>query len=280
MQKALFADERVKKMAENPGNQAFLRTIEDQGSDDEMSFLDVVEEPSMEGLESQSQSDTRTSQERQTVHDEQRLPLNDSTENHHRNPRRTKGGKKPSNIGEVRETLSNLLEEPQGSLIPATEIDSDSDGEGRSPPPSSDKENLSMNPRRGRVAVVDRISLKRQSSSALSATNSKVAFAVSAASTSFKVPALLRRATTNSLISGSSGATASTPAANSSAGFGDDAKIKKTAGKRSGVNAFARENERRAKIQESERRREEKKVKDAKRRIGMVGGLLAKGSFE
>ena len=66
----------------------------------------------------------------------------------------------------------------------------------------------------------------------------------------------------------------------SGGGFGDDAKIKKAAGKRSGINAFARENERRAKLAESERRRQEKKVKGAERRIGVVGGLLGKGSFE
>ncbi|KAI9172483.1 Mediator of replication checkpoint protein [Paramyrothecium foliicola] len=282
MQKALFTDERVKKMAENPGNQAFLRSIEDQGSDDEMNFLDIVDEPSQREVDSQSQEDNESSQPRvRTVSNtQQQVPLGGATENNNRHPRRTKDGKKPSNIGEVRETLSDLLEEPQGSIIPATEVDSDSEGEDRSPPPNSDKENVGGNPRRGRVAVVDRISLKRQSSSALSANNSRVAFAVAASSTSFKVPALLRRATTNSLISGSAGSTTSTAAPSSGAGFGEDAKIKKTAGKRSGVNAFARENERRAKIQESERRREERKVKDAKRRIGMVGGLLAQGSFE
>lgn len=46
------------------------------------------------------------------------------------------------------------------------------------------------------------------------------------------------------------------------------------------MNAFARESERRAKIQQSERRREERKVKGAERRIGVVGGLFGKGSFE
>ncbi|KAF4977865.1 hypothetical protein FZEAL_5709 [Fusarium zealandicum] len=276
MQKALFTDERVKKIAENPGNQAFLRTIQDQGSDDEMDFLDAPEEANETSQESQSQEETSRPQ---TIPDSQPRKALGPTDN--RPPahmRRTKDGKKPSNIGEVRETLSNLLEEPHGSVVPATEVGSDSEGEDEAAPSQarSDKENHEPNPRRGRVAVVDRISLKRNSSSSVS--TGRLAFAASSSS-SFKVPALLRRATTNSLVSGSAPTTnsgAPTPAS----GFGEEAKIKKNASKRSGVHAFARDSERRAKLQESERRREEKKVRGAEKRIGVVGGLLGKGTFE
>lgn len=67
----------------------------------------------------------------------------------------------------------------------------------------------------------------------------------------------------------------------SAGGFGEEAKIKKGAGKRSGVmSRAAPENDGHARIQESERRREEKKMKGAERRIGVVGGLLGRGSFE
>jgi mediator of replication checkpoint protein 1 len=191
--------------------------------------------------------------------------------------RRTKDGKKPSNIGEVRETLSNLLEEPHGSVIPATEAGSDSEGEEEAAPHGhSEKENDGPNPRRGRVAVVDRISLKRNNSSSVS--TGRMAFGSSSTS-SFKVPALLRRATTNSLVSGSTSTTSSGTSTPTS-GFGEEAKIKKSATKKSGVHAFARDSERRAKLEESERRREERKVKGAERRIGVVGGLLGRGTFE
>lgn len=281
MQKALYADERVKKIAENPGNQAFLRTIEDHGSDDELDIL-APEEPVREDSQSQSeQDDTR----HQVVPDSQPPDaLGAASEN--RAPahlRRTKAGRKPANLGEVRETLSNLLDDGREmSIIPATEIGSDSEEDGPTASIRSDKENDAPNPRRSRQAVVDRITLKRNSSTA--STNSRLAFAAQAQSSSFKVPALLRRATTNSLVSGSSSSSStgvSTPTTTGSGGgFGDDAKIKKAAGKRSGINAFARENERRAKLAESERRRQEKKVKGAERRIGVVGGLLGKGSFE
>lgn len=278
MQKALFADERVKKIAENPGNQAFLRTIEDRGSDDEMSFLDAPEADTEEPSQSQSQENEKSAQS-QTIPDSQPRKASDRAPAH---LRRTKDGRKPANIGEVRETLSDLLEEPHGSVIPATEDGSESEGE-EEPTSSarSDKENHAPNPRRGRVAVVDRISLKRNSSSSLStnSTSNRPAFATASSSSSFKVPALLRRATTNSLKSTST-ASSNGPSQSTAGGFGEESKIKKTAGKKSGINAFARDSERRAKLQESERRREERKVKGAERRMGVVGGLLGKGSFE
>ncbi|KAH7326167.1 MRC1-like domain-containing protein [Stachybotrys elegans] len=277
MRKALYSDERVKKMAENPGNQAFLRTIEDRNSDDEMDFLDVMEEPEVE--ESQSQEESGAQQ--QTIPDSQPgKPLGTAPENRTTNPRRSNGGRKPSNIGEVRRTLSNLLDEPHGSIIPATEAGSDSEDEGRPGSSRSDKENQGPNACRRPAAVVDRISLKRNSSSSLSNGNTRMAFAAASSSSTFKVPALLRRATTNSLMSGSSvSSSTSTAGKGSNSGFGEEGRIKKTAGKRSGVNAFARENERRAKINENERRREERKIKGAEKRLGVVGGLLGKGSF-
>ncbi|KPM46236.1 hypothetical protein AK830_g363 [Neonectria ditissima] len=276
MQKALFSDERVKKIAENPGNQAFLRTIEDHGSDDEMDFLNAIDQPMEESQQSQSQDD-ETAKAQTIPASQPRKPLGSAGDNRpSAQLRRTKDGKKPSNIGEVRETLSNLLEETHGSIVPATEPDSDE--EGQQSPTRSDKENHEPNSRRGRVAVVDRISLKRNNSSTLSATT-RLAFAAASTST-FKVPALLRRATTNSIMSGSSSSTTNSGASTPTSGFGDETKIKKSSGKKSGVNAFARDSERRARLEQSERRREERKVKGAEKRIGVVGGLLGKGTFE
>ena len=280
MQKALYSDERVKKMAENPGNQAFLRSIEDRGSDDEMDVLEIMDVPSQPESQSLSQSQEANTVA-QTIPDSQpRKPLGGAGEN--RPPaamRRTKEGKKPSNLGEVRETLSNLLEEPEASVIPATEAGSDSEDEQTSA--RNDKENRSPNSRRSR-GVVDRISLKRTNSNP-STNSNKLAFAAPATgNNTFRIPSLLRRATTNSSMlstSTSSGGTGGTMG--SAGGFGEEAKIKKGAGKRSGVMSRATpENDGKARIQESERRREEKKMKGAERRIGVVGGLLGRGSFE
>lgn len=297
MQKALFSDERVKKMAENPGNQAFLRTIEDQGSDDEMDFLEIVEAPASQGDESQSQNEQpeqaeqQQQQQRQIIPDSQpRKPLGSAGDN--RAPahmRRTKDGKKPSNIGEVRETLSDLLEDGRhSSVIPATEVGSDSEDEDARPASRGNKENHSPASRRSRNVVVDRISLKRNASSGLSSSSNRLAFTTAGgSSSSFKVPAsLLRRATTNSSLlstastTTSSSSTTMATGSGSGSGFGEEAKIKKGAGKKSGINGFARDNEKMARMQENERRREEKKVRGAESRAGLVGGLLGKGSFE
>ncbi|KAK0652940.1 MRC1-like domain-containing protein [Cercophora newfieldiana] len=285
MQKALFADERISKVAENPRNQAFLRTIEDHGSDDDMDFI-FAPSPTAPGLVSEdSQSSEKADGAATTIPDSQ--PQESQRAPAHL--RRTKPGKKPSHIGDIRESLSNLLDEPLNSstVIPATDIGSGSDDDEEDPfPPASsssttapNKEN--RNPRR-RPAVVDRISLKRNSSSNLSATSNRLAFTSATSATgTFKVPALLRRATTNSLISSSSSTTSSTGVTTHNASADtSSSKIKKPTGKWSGVNYFARENERRAAVAEMERRREAKKWKGAEGRSKVVGGLFGGGKFE
>lgn len=309
MQKALFADERIGKIAENPRNAAFLKSIEDMNNDDEWNFDDnFADTTSTSGDDSQSQG---VSQADQAIPDSQPPTTGrkrSRTEDHAPRPapneRRAKDSTRPSSLAEVRRSLSTLLDEPNastGSVIPATEMGSDSEGEGERPSTShSNKENR----RAGRHisgAVVDRITLKRSSSSSLS-TNStsattKLAFtAPSTAGSGFKVPALLRRATTNStkLISNSKPATStaassgisqgsaggSSGSLNKAASFGEDGKLKKNAGKRSGINYFAHENERRAKVADAEKRREAKKWKGAEGRSKVVGGLFGSGSFE
>ncbi|OLN85562.1 Mediator of replication checkpoint protein 1 [Colletotrichum chlorophyti] len=297
MQQALFADERIKKIAEKPGNQAFLRTLEDRGSDDEMDFLDFAPEP-METDESQSQEQpTQTVPDSQPSAQRQPLAPAPAANRPPAHMRRTKDGKKPSNLGEIRESVSSLLEDSNADVIPATDpaSDSEADDESRPSSPRSNKENRSpaKNPRRTNARhVVDRLSLKRNPSSNMSTTSNKLAFAMPSvaasslsSSGSFKVPSLLRRATTNSsvLSTGSStigGAGNSSFVAAAAGGFGDDGKIKKNASKRSGVSALARENERKAAIQENEKRREARKWKGAERRVKAVGGLFGAGKFE
>lgn len=296
MQRALFADERISKVAENPRNQAFLRTIEDNGSDDDMDFI-FAPPPQTAGVDNQ---DSRSASEREatTIPDSQPQATRAAEERPPAHSRRTQNGKKPSSIGDIRESLSNLLDEPlnSSSIIPATELGSDSEDEAptknharptssHSTSPandssSSNKEN--RNPRRRGVAVVDRITLKRNSSS-LSSSTSRLAFAASnKTSAGFKVPALLRRATTNSLMSSSSSSSSTGVTTNNSTTGNSFAaeKIKRPVGKRSGVNYFARENERRAAVAEIERRREARKVKGAEGRSQAVGGLFGAGKFE
>ncbi|KAK4104543.1 hypothetical protein N658DRAFT_181735 [Parathielavia hyrcaniae] len=306
MQRALFADERISKVAENPRNQAFLRTIEDRGSDDEMDFIFAPPPPPPAGSESQETQTSAPGQPPAIIPNSQ-PPTRPAS-----NPRRTKGGKKPFDIGEIRESLSNLLDEPfhtSSSLIPATELGSSSeDEEDRTSGPesshsssgSSNKEN--RNPRRttstSRQPIIDRITLKRNSSTASNNNGNKLAFTSATASSSssaFKVPALLRRATTNSLLSGTSSSSTSTSTntntntnkgalkqlpSGGSSGSSSMKIIKKPAGKRSGVSYLARETERRAAVAEAERRREAKKLRGVEGRVKAVGGLFAGGRFE
>lgn len=301
MQKALFADERISKVAENPRNQAFMRTIEDIGSDEEMDFL---YEPAP-GDNKDSQEGSQDNQAQSTasvVPDSQPKAAGTMGAPPKRAPaaeRRTKAGKKPSDIGEIRETLSNLLDDPSGnSIISSTDFGSDSEeeeagGEADGDGESSNKENA--NPRRGRARhaagqVVDRISLKRQVSSNVSTASNnsggRMAFAApsSGGAGGFKVPALLRRATTNSLIStGSSQASGKGGAAAAAAGgggFGEDAKIKSKAGKKSGISYLARESDRRKAVDEAEKRREQRKFRAVEGRSKVVGGLFGAGKFE
>ncbi|CRK46273.1 hypothetical protein BN1723_006971 [Verticillium longisporum] len=280
MQKALFTDERIKKIAENPCNQAFMRTIEDRGSDEEMDFLEMGPEPMEVEDESQSQEQTVPDSQPAT---ENIKPLGPAAAT---NPRRNKEGRKPSNIGEIRESVSSLLEDPNDLLITATGVDSDSEAEDERPSTAqSNKENTSpgkANPRRTATpkhAVIDRMSLKRDSSSNLSA-STKLAFSSTTSASGFKVPALLRRATTNSLASSTSATSTSTSNGLSGGGFGDEGKIRKTASKKSGVSYLARETERRAVIQQHDQRREARKLRGAEKRGKAVGGLFGSGKFE
>ncbi|TVY46834.1 Mediator of replication checkpoint protein [Lachnellula occidentalis] len=294
MRKALLADERIGKIAENPKRQAFLRAIEDRGSEDEMDFLDDFAEQE-EGTDSQSQSQAEGSRSQQVVPDSQptsmgppkRKHSEDSTEVENRPPpnlRRTKNGKKPSNLTEIRESLSSLIEEPNAIIAPAdsgSESEDELDIEG-GPESQSQKENKDpFALRRGKVAVIDRISLKRASSNSISA-NTRLAFATSSSVAQFKVPPLLRRATTNSSIASSTTSSVSggiSATERMAGGAGSDG-VKRGGGRASGVNYFARETERTAHVVKTEKRRQEKRVKGAEGRRKVVGGLFGGGKFE
>jgi mediator of replication checkpoint protein 1 len=286
MRKALFADERVSKIAENPKRAAFLRTLEDRFDDADMIFLDddIVDaenatssQPVANGEESQDATVVPNSQpeassgalkRKSTMEPQARLPPS---------LRRTQAvpSKRPTSLAEIRASVSSLIEDPNAMEAKA-ELDSDSDleieGEGLQDSVNDNgkgKENHDpFAPRHAtKSAVVDRISLKRQASSEMSS-NTRLAFSASSATSAFKVPSLLRRATTNS-------STAST------ASFGGASKSdSKAAPKKSkGVAFFTREEERTKDIKEGERKRQERLLKGVEGRRKAVGGLFGRGSF-
>lgn len=268
MQKALFADERVKKMSENPGNQAFLRTLEDQVSDDDMDLIDVVEDPQSESSQSQSQ-EREQGQEKEQEQGERKdgvlvpnsQPTTDRPPAH---MRRTKNGKKPSNIGEIRESLSSLLDEPEGSFVAPTELGSDSEDEA-----SRDKENVG--PRNS--AVKDRISLGRASGSSA---GGRRAFAGS--SQGVRAPTLLRRATSNSLVSNLNETSGSKGGAGGDM-FGE--KIRKGAGRGTGAFGGAATGGGVGKAESAgDAKRRERRMRGAEERLRAARGLFGGVAFE
>lgn len=294
MRKALLADERIGKIAENPKRQAFLRAIEDRGSADELDFLDDFAEHDA-ATDSQSRSQGEDSQQRvpdsqpdATMGPPKRKSSGVTIETEPRAPphlRRSKLSKKPSNLSEIRESLSSLIEEPNAMAAPESGSDSDDElaVDGEANPVSEQakgQENRDPFASRRKVQVIDRISLKRASSSSLS-NSTRFAFAASSAAPGFKVPPLPRRnsslASTASTTSTASGGMSATE--RMAGGAGSDG-IKRGGGKNSGVNYFARESERRAAVTKTEKRREKKMFKGAEGRRVAVGGLLGGGKFE
>lgn len=295
MRKALLEDERIGKIAENPKKMAFLRAIEDRGEEDEMDFLEDIAEPE-EPTESQSQSPGEPSQDgihqvnngqTEVVMGPPKRKLSDDAEPSNRLPphlRRTKPAKRPSSLSEIRQSLSSLIEDPNAILESQDLLGSDSeldDASDTDRPESKEKENRDpfASRRKTSIAAVDRISLKRASSNTTSI-SARLAFAAPSSAPGFKVPALLRRTTTSTSITSSSSASSVSGTERTAGGFGDDGKFTKKAGKNSGVHYFARENERRMKVEESEKRRKEKRFKGAEGRRKVVGGLFGMGRFE
>ncbi|KAI6709894.1 hypothetical protein JHW43_007568 [Diplocarpon mali] len=298
MRKALLADEKIGKIAENPKRQAFLRAIEDRGSEDEMDFLDDFAEQE-EGTDSQSQSQGEGAQ---TAPDSQpacmslskRKHTDDTADCQNRAPpflRRTKPAKRPSNLSEIRESLSSLIEDPNDVHKPSDcgsdsedELEVEDDNDLSRPCKEKNKENRDpFALRRTKIPIVDRISLKRASSSSVSE-STKLAFAVSSATPGFKVPPLLRRATTNNSIASSTSSSVSggtLSVTERMAGGAGSEGVRRGGGKNSGVNFFAaREKERRAAVLKTEKRKKQKMAKGAETRRKVVGGLFAGGKFE
>lgn len=258
-------------MSENPGNQAFLRTLEDQVSDDDMDIIDIVEEPGSESSQSQSQEREQAQAQEEKEKEKEKGERRDgvvvpnsqpATDRPPAHMRRTKNGKKPSNIGEIRESLSSLLDEPEGSFVAPTELGSDSEDEA-----SRDKENVGP-----RNAVKDRISLGRATGSSASG---RRAFA--GASQGGRAPTLLRRATSNSLVSNLSETSSKGGAAGDM--FGE--KIRKGAGRGTGAFGGAGRGGGVGKAESAgDAKRRERRMRGAEERLKAAQGLFGGVAFE
>ncbi|TGO27101.1 hypothetical protein BPAE_0047g00170 [Botrytis paeoniae] len=291
MRKALLADEKIGKIAKNPKKEAFLRAIEDRGSDDEMGFLDDFQEKD-DSSESQSQTQNDESQQPapsqtgEVMGPPSKRKHSDSTSYVRPPPHLRRTGKKPLNLSEVRESLSSLIEDPH-AMVTSTNFESDSDDdleiEG-GPEQGTQKNRDPFALRRTGTSIIDRIQLKRESSSNVAANNERLAFAAPSSQPGHRVVPLLRKATTNSsILSGTSstGVSIGMSATERMAGGKDEGLgIRRGGGKHSGVNSFVRESERKVVMEKKEKRREQKKFKGVESRRKAVGGLFGKGTFE
>ena len=233
MRKALLDNNgNIGKIAEDPKKIAFLRAIEDRENDEDLDFLEQPEDPSRPAMENESQG-TVGPQTEQMPEDprtaglgKRKRPLTDSNpDTANRLPptarRTTTTMKKPLSLAEIRASVSFLIEEPDAmpiappsSSAPASDNENDENDENHGhaamdpllmnqPATDKDTNNPFTSRRRRPTPVIDRLSLKRNSSSASTATTppSHLAFhnpSTSATPTAFKVPSLLRRATTSS----------------------------------------------------------------------------------
>ncbi|KAL8957231.1 MAG: hypothetical protein Q9193_005443 [Seirophora villosa] len=218
MRKALLENENVGKIAEDPKKLAFLRAIEDRDDDEDLDFLNQPEAASQAAIggESQETADSQAqARPEPLVLGKRKRPLTESIPDAANRPppsaRRTFTESKPQSLAEIRASLSFLTEEPSAvTIAPPSSSPAASDNENENDDnvdiPSStirrtDKNPFSSHRQRtnSNAAVIDRLSLKRTSTASTSTATSNLFFhAPSADSSNFKVPSLLRRATTSS----------------------------------------------------------------------------------
>lgn len=290
MNKALLADERIGDIAKDQKKQAFFHTLADFADEDEYDFLEMPAqigdvEPSQSQEDGVKQGDAM---EDVTIPDSQTVdagnvsggdnPLKRKSppdlQKENRPPpnlRRTAASdnliRKPITLADVQHSVSELLEDSR-IIVPDSQY-SDSEGEDDSP----------MVPVASRKPIVDRLSLSRTSTiSEVAADNSNLAFhAPSRNNTApgFRVPSLIRQATSNLSASSDS---------RRSSGAGTPSETVRRGGTgKSNIHAQAREAERRHLLEKKESKRREalKKKVSAGRKAGMrsVLGDLA-GGFE
>lgn len=291
MRKALLADENVGKIAQDPKKLAFLQSIEDRNPDDDFDFLDLPAEDSFR-VDMDTQEDQPDSQSHQqqptlptakaTPENKRKRPLTDSNpDNGNMRPpattRRTAVTRKPATLAEIRESVSFLIEEPGGGTTLPQEPSSSA---------SEDENTRHSNPRRTSAnPIIDRLSLKRAESTSTS-TSSRLAFHDptfnSAIGGGFKVPSLLRRATTSQLNGAGPDANGISTAAVTERAAGGGEKgdfVRRGGGKRSSVTFGGREKGRSGVLEGVERRRREERERAARERGSGLGGLGV-GSFE
>lgn len=283
MRKALLEDGNISKIAENPKKLAFLRAIEDREQDEDLDFLDQPDESAQIIPDSQDGETESQPAGPEPASGKRKRPLQDSMPDVANRPparhQRVQKSKKPSTLAEIRESVSFLIEEPD-AIPPQPHLESSDEGEdGEVQPGTETGGGDPFASRRRTNPVIDRISLKRAESASITSHTTRLAFhdpTTGAAPTGFRVPSLLRRATTQ--ITDNHGVTTATT--ERAAGGAEKGEFFKRGGtKKSSINYHAREMTRSKVLREGERKRNEGRLRAAGSRGAGLGSLGA-GSFE
>jgi mediator of replication checkpoint protein 1 len=295
MQKALLSDERIGKIAQNPKQAAFFKTLADHDDDPDYDFLDAppaAEDASNEPSQSPPNGTDDAEQNNDiAIPDSQSslpppnplkrkfTPPTTSQDKENRPPpalRRTAATdvaipRKPLSHADIQHSITELIEDAHsGLLVPDSQIYSDSD---------SDLE-ITDAPAR---TVVNRLQASAGNSDtdgAGAVAGGNMAFHAPFSSSrahqpGFKIPSLIRRATSN-LSSASSSTTTTTTSA--SASFdASKTNIRRGGTGKSNIHAQAREAERRKVLEKGEERRKAGVRKMVRRRgersvLGSLGG--------
>ena len=290
MNRALLADERIGNIAKDQKKQAFFHTLADFADEGDYEFLEVPADLGVDGEQSQSQEDGQKEGEGTediTVPDSQtadatnmaannplkRKSPSDSQKENRPPPhlRRTAASdnltRKPITLADVQNSVSELLEDPR-IMVPDSQF-SESEDDDESPAPNAGS----------RKPIVDRLTLSRTSTILEAAADSgNMAFhAPSRATTApgFRIPSLIRQATSN--------LSASSDSRRPSGAGTPTESVRRGGTGKSNIHAQAREAERRVLLEKKERKRKEvlRKKVSAGRKGGMrsVLGDLG-GGFE
>ncbi|KAK4504145.1 hypothetical protein PRZ48_005061 [Zasmidium cellare] len=305
--KLLLQDDNIAGLAEgkhSKGKDAFLKAIADDDERDD-DILDLSDEDENEPPATQSDSqpsqtgDGPTGPLRQISGNKRRLE-EAPEERRPAKERRTQASafRAPASLAEVRESVSFLLDEPHAPTVGPTVLESDSESEKEDAPAEEQQsvedddeameeevsrqndggfapDRIAMPPPRlpasqrrtaAKPSVVDRLSLKRGSSSSDSA-HARTAWAAPA-NGGFKVPSLLRRATTNTALN------ANDRGVSTSNGISKDTSSVKMGGtKKSSLAYQQRADERNQIVEASTKRREENRARIAQLRRAASSGF-------
>lgn len=283
----LLADERVKAIADDDKKKAFFNTLADWADEGEYEFLELPAEN--EPGESQSQEEMlRIDGMDDVVPDSQTAdtaampaPINplkrkspSSSQKENRPPphmRRTAASdnltRKPITLADVQTSVAELLDDSR-IIVPDSQFSESDD----------DEDTPALHPV-SRKPVTDRLTLSRASTMEESGGDANMAFhAPSRAATGpgFRIPSLIRQATSNLSTTSQKSAGASTQA---------ESAVRRGGTGRSNIHAQAREAERRALLEKKEGKRKaalKKKVEGGRKRAGGMRSVLGDlgGGFE